>query len=167
MLENFYPKEYVDSAYLIDYENLFEKGYRGILFDIDNTLVAHGAPFSEAAVNLFEKLRGMGFKTCLISNNKKSRVKPFAERVGSPYIFNAHKPAISGYIKSMFIMETKISNTLFIGDQIFTDIYGANKAGMHTILVKPVHPKEEIQIVFKRRFEKIVLHFYTRHSKKK
>ena len=57
-------------------------------------------------------------------------------------------------------------NVFFVGDQIFTDVYGANRAGIHTILVKPIHPKEEIQIVLKRYLEKIVLFFYTRKRKK-
>ena len=59
-------------------------------------------------------------------------------------------------------MHTDQTNTIFIGDQIFTDIYGANRAGIRTILVKPIHPKEEIQIVLKRYLEKIVLFFYKR-----
>lgn len=160
MLENFYPKEYIKSAYSINYRKLYEKGYRGILFDIDNTLVPHGAIATKASIELFKELKAIGFKTCLISNNKEKRVKPFATKVDSPYIYNARKPAMTNYIKSMFIMDTTLKNTLFIGDQIFTDIYGANRANMHTILVEPIHPKEEIQIVIKRKFEKIILHLY-------
>lgn len=70
------------------------------------------------------------------------------------------------YLKAMEEMGTTTENTLFVGDQIFTDVYGANRAGIHTILVKPIHPKEEIQIVLKRYLEKIVLFFYTRKRKK-
>lgn len=60
----------------------------------------------------------------------------------------------------MEIMKTDKMNTLFIGDQLFTDVYGAKRTGIKSILVKPIHPKEEIQIVLKRYLEKIVLHFY-------
>ena len=63
-------------------------------------------------------------------------------------------------------MGTDVTNTLFIGDQLFTDIYGAKRAGLKTILVNPIHPKEEIQIVFKRYLEKIVLFFYERSLRK-
>lgn len=160
MLKCFYPKECGDSAYSIDFEKYYEKGYRGILFDIDNTLVEHGFPATERAEKLFGKLREMGFETCLISNNKEPRVKPFADAVKSRYVCNAHKPSVKNYIRAMQLMGTDVKNSLFVGDQIFTDIYGANRAGMHTILVKPIHPKEEIQIVIKRRLEKIVLFFY-------
>ena len=64
-------------------------------------------------------------------------------------------------------MGTDGQNTLFVGDQIFTDVYGANLAGIRTILVKPIHPKEEIQIVLKRYLEKIVLYFYRRKCRKR
>lgn len=93
MFKIFYPKECADSTYQIDFKSLYARGYRGVLFDIDNTLVPHGSPADERAVELFAKLRKMGFHTCLISNNKEPRVKPFAEAVDSPYIYDAHKPS--------------------------------------------------------------------------
>ena len=113
-------------------------------------------------MELFAKLRKMGFHTCLISNNKEPRVKPFAEAVDSPYIYDAHKPSGKNYQKAMQIMGTDITNSLFVGDQLFTDVFGANRADMYTILVRPIHPKEEIQIVLKRYLEKIVLWEYRR-----
>ena len=63
-------------------------------------------------------------------------------------------------------MRTDAHSTLFVGDQIFTDVWGANRAGIYSILVKPIHPKEEIQIVLKRYLEKIVLFFYNRRCKR-
>ena len=82
------------------------------------------------------------------------------------YIFDAHKPSVKNYKRAMEIMGTDITNSLFVGDQLFTDVYGANRANMYTILVKPIHPKEEIQIVLKRYLEKIVLWEYGRKVKK-
>ena len=70
----FYPDEWLDSAYDIPYEQFYQKGMRGIIFDIDNTLVPHGAPADERAVQLFERLRAIGFHTCLLSNNKEARI---------------------------------------------------------------------------------------------
>ena len=167
MLQMMYPDEYVDSTYGINFEELYQKGYRGILFDIDNTLVPHGAPADERAVALFEKLRKIGFQTCLISNNKEPRVKSFCEQVHSTYVFKAGKPLPKGYLEGIKRMETNQKNTLFIGDQIFTDVLGAKRAELYTIMVKPIHPKEEIQIVLKRYLEKIILFFYFRYQKKK
>ena len=63
MFETFYPGNYVDSAYEIPYEKLYERGYRGIIFDVDNTLVPHGAPADARAIELFERLRAIGFST--------------------------------------------------------------------------------------------------------
>ncbi len=160
MFRRFYPDEYLDSAYDIDYEKLYREGYRGLLYDIDNTLVPHGEPADPRAVALFEKLKKIGFRSCFISNNKKERVEPFAKAVREKYIEMAHKPSLSGYRKAMALLGTDEKNTVFIGDQLFTDIWGANRAGIRTILVKPIHPKEEIQIVLKRYFERIVLYFY-------
>ncbi len=77
MLKCFYPMEYLDSVYQIDFELLYQKGIRGILFDIDNTLVPHGSPADRQAIELFQKLKKLSIKTCLISNNQIGRVKSF------------------------------------------------------------------------------------------
>ena len=164
-LERFYPDYEKDSAYKLDYEGLYAKGYRGIIFDIDNTLVAHGAPADKNAIRLFKRLRRLGFRTMLLSNNKEPRVKCFADDVESPYIFKAKKPGAASYLKAMEEMDTTRETTLFVGDQLFTDIWGAKKLGIATYLVKPIHPKEEIQIVLKRKLEKIVLFYYHRNRK--
>ena len=82
-------------------------------------------------------------------------------------MYNAHKQSTKNNILAMEIMGTDRSNTIFIGDQLFTDVWGAKRAGIPNILVKPIHPKEEIQIVLKRYLEKIVLFFYRREQKRK
>lgn len=166
LLECFYPDVYVNSAYEIDFETLYEKGFRGIIFDIDNTLVPHGAPADERSINLFDRLRRIGFESVLLSNNKEPRVKTFNDKVHSRYLYKAGKPARKGYLAAMELMGTAPDTTLFVGDQLFTDVWGAKRAGILTYLVKPIHPKEEIQIVLKRRLERIVLFFYKRSLKK-
>lgn len=166
LLKCFYPDVYLDSAYEIDYEALYQKGLRGVIFDIDNTLVPHGAPADERSIALFERLRGIGFESVLLSNNKEPRVKTFNDKVHSRYLYKAGKPGKKGYLKAMELMDTGPDTTLFVGDQLFTDVWGAKRAGMLTYLVKPIHPKEEIQIVIKRRLEWIVLFFYERSLKR-
>ncbi len=160
ILEQFYPKEWVDSTYEIPWEKWQRRGIRGVIFDIDNTLVEHGVPADARALALFDQLRSLGIKTCLLSNNKEPRVKGFADQVDSPYIFKAAKPSRRNYRKAMEIMGTDRRTTLFVGDQLFTDVYGANRCGIYGILVKPIDPHEEIQIVLKRYLEAVVLHFY-------
>ena len=160
MFKTFYPDQYLASTYVIDFEKLYEEGVRGLIFDIDNTLVPHGAPADERAVRLFQRLKDIGFRCCLISNNQEKRVKMFNEPIQVDYVYNAHKPSVKNYIRAMEIMGTDRENTVFIGDQLFTDVWGAKRAGIPNILVKPIHPREEIQIVLKRYLEKIVLYFY-------
>lgn len=155
-----YPDDYVSSVYQIDFEKLYAEGYRGIIFDIDNTLVPHGAPADQRAVELFGKLKKIGFESCLLSNNKGPRVEMFNERIKTHYICNAHKPSKAGYIRAMEQMRTDKDTTLFIGDQIFTDLIGAKNAGIRMILTHPMDPREEIQIVLKRIPERLVLFTY-------
>lgn len=164
MLETFYPDNEVDSAYVIPYEELYEKGYRGIIFDIDNTLVPHGAPADERAIALFLRLKQIGYQVMLLSNNKEPRVKMFNDSVKVKYIFKAGKPGRAGYERAMQELGTTRANTVFVGDQLFTDVWGAKRVGIANYLVKPIHPKEEIQIVLKRYLEKVVLYFY--HKRK-
>ena len=165
MFEMFFPDEYVASTYVIPFEKLYEEGYRGVIFDIDNTLVPHDAPADARAKKLFAKLKELGFEACLLSNNQEPRVKMFNEEIGAHYICDAHKPSRKNYFKAMEIMGTDLNTTLFVGEQLFTDVWGAKRTGIHNILVKPIHPKEEIQIVFKRKLEKIVLYFYKKQKR--
>ena len=164
MLEQFYPDIYVSSAYEIDFQKYYDSGYRGILFDIDNTLVPHGAPADGRSIALIGKLKKMGFRILFLSNNKEPRVKMFNDAVGADYIYKAGKPGIKSYLQAMEILKTDVKTTLFVGDQLFTDVWGARRAGIFSILVQPIDKKEEIQIVLKRYLEKIVLAVYKRRG---
>lgn len=165
MLSKFYPDRIEKSVYNIDFDNLYALGKRGILFDIDNTLVMHGADSDKQSERLFVRLHAIGFKTCIISNNDEERVRRFNKNINTNYVFKAGKPKKSAYTSGMKLMGTDIKETIFIGDQIFTDIYGAKRAGIDNILVERISDKEEIQIVLKRILERIVLWSYKRHNK--
>ena len=160
MFDLFFPDEDYSSTYGIDFESYYEKGYRAVIFDIDNTLVPHDAPADERAIKLFSRLKDIGFRCMLLSNNKEPRVKKFNDAVGADYIYKADKPLRRGYVEAMKRLGTDRDNTLFVGDQLFTDVWGAKRVGIRSILVKPINPKEEIQIVLKRYLEKIVLNHY-------
>ena len=170
MFNCFFPDEYLDSTYVINFDDLYAQGYRGLLFDIDNTLVPHGAPADERACALFAHLKELGFKCCFLSNNQYERVSSFNDAIGVQFIENAHKPSTKNYIRAMELLGTDRSNTVFIGDQLFTDIYGAsNAAALSPMLRIPnaniaLNPKEEIQIVLKRYLERIVLYFYRKEE---
>ncbi|MFA9463242.1 MAG: YqeG family HAD IIIA-type phosphatase [Velocimicrobium sp.] len=169
MFQSFFPDECVKSVYVVDFRTLYKKGYRGIIFDVDNTLVAHGMDATEASMDLFKCLNKIGFKTCLMSNNKEERIKRFNKKIQTHYIFKANKPSRKNYYEACRKMGTVVENTVFIGDQLFTDVWGAKRCGIHNILVEPINKKEEVQIVLKRYLEKLVLFFYRKkleHLKK-
>ncbi|NLG05239.1 MAG: YqeG family HAD IIIA-type phosphatase [Clostridia bacterium] len=160
MFKCFYPDLYLESTYVVPFEDLYQQGYRAVIFDIDNTLVPHGAPADERSKALFARLKQIGYQILLLSNNKEDRVKMFNDDVDVRYIYKANKPSRKNYLKAMELMHTSVNQTLFVGDQLFTDVWGAKRTGIYNILVKPIHPKEEIQIVLKRKLERIVLYFY-------
>ncbi len=166
MLETFYPDCWVDSAYVVPYEELYKKGCRGLIFDIDNTLVPHGAPADARAIALFDRLKAIGFQCCFLSNNKEPRVAMFNEPIGVHYIFKANKPGRKGYERAMEKMGTDTGTTVFVGDQLFTDVWGAHRIGIFSYLVRPIDPHEEIQIVLKRFLERPILWCYKRYRKK-
>lgn len=166
MLERFYPDIYISSTYKIDFQKYYSSGYRGIIFDIDNTLVTHGAPADERSMALIGNLKRIGYRILLLSNNKEPRVKMFNDAVKVEYIYKAGKPAKKEYLHAMKILGTDKKTTLFVGDQLFTDVWGARNAGIFSILVQPIDKKEEIQIVLKRYLEKFVLAFYKRKCRR-
>lgn len=160
MFKIFYPYEYVESVFSIDYSKLYDKGYRGIIFDIDNTLVPHGKDSTKEIDDLFQTIHSIGLKTLLLSNNDEKRIKRFLKNIDSLYICDAQKPNVTNYYKAIEMMDIKKEEALFIGDQIFTDIFGANRSGIANILVKYIRPKNETKIGKRRNLEKIVLKFY-------
>ena len=133
-------------------------------FDIDNTLVPHGAPADKRAAALVTRLQDCGFHVMFLSNNKEPRVKQFSDAAGGEYIYKAGKPKRAGYFKAMERLGTGPADTMFVGDQLFTDIWGAKRAGIYAYLVKPLAKREEIQIVLKRYLERIVLCCYLREK---
>lgn len=162
MLQVFYPDHMAASAFEIPYEELYKRGIRALIFDIDNTLTEHGKPATERAIALIERLKSIGFRICLLSNNKEERVKMFNEPVQVEYIYKAGKPKRSGYLAAMERMGSTKKTTVFVGDQLFTDVWGAKRTGIESFLVEPIDKHEEIQIVLKRYLEKPVLYFYKR-----
>ena len=163
-----YPNQYYRSTYAIDFEHLYRLGYRGVLFDIDNTLVPHDAMTDERSRELLTRLRVIGFSICFVSNNREPRVANFVKELhvdGLPdpqYIFKAAKPRALGYLQGVRKLGLKRRQVFFIGDQLLTDIWGANNARIPCILVRPVAKETKLQIKLKRILEKPVIRMYLR-----
>lgn len=134
----FFPSAYVSRMVDYDFVSAYKDGKRLILFDIDNTIVPHDAPADEEAVSFTARLKNMGFRLCCVSNNSQSRVEPFAISCGIDYICRAHKPDTRAIRKAMLDAGVDEHQTIFFGDQIFTDIIGANRAHVESVLVRPV-----------------------------
>lgn len=161
-----YPDEYVRDIFSYDFKKAYILGKRLVLFDIDNTMVPHGYPADEKSEELIRKIKSMGYKLCAVSNNKEPRVKMFCDKTEVPYVFDAQKPKPLGYERAMHMCGASAEETLFFGDQIFTDIIGANNAGIHSILVKPIDRKtDKIQIKFKRLLEKPIVKSFFKYKK--
>ncbi len=136
-IEALYPDKIIESVYTFDWEKAAKK-YRGVIFDVDNTLVPQ-----------------LGIKTMLVSNNGEKRLKPFAKMLSTEYIYKAGKPKKKGYERAIQKLSLGKDEILFVGDQIFTDIWGANRVGLDTILTEPVDSStDEPQIVVKRWLER-------------
>ena len=160
MFKRWDPSAYEHSVFTIDYQKLYQKGYRGIIFDIDNTLVHHGDDSTAEVDRLFEYIHGLGIKTLLLSNNSEARIQKFNENIHTLYISNADKPATTNYFKAISMLELEKAQVVCVGDQLFTDIYGANQSGIDSILVDFIRLPEEKKIGKKRILEKWILWFY-------
>lgn len=167
MIKEFYPYEYVESVFTIDYEKLYKKGYRGIIFDIDNTLVPHGEKSTPEIDELFKKIQKIGFTTFILSDNGVKRIESFLKNIDCLYIDNADKPKPDNYLKAVEMMKLDKDKVIYIGDQIFKDILGANKAEISNILVKYIGYYKKQRIGIKRHLEKIILKFYMKSKKYK
>jgi HAD superfamily phosphatase (TIGR01668 family) len=167
MLERFFPVLTLDKVQDISTEVLDKYDIKGLILDIDNTLVPpHMKEADDNAVKWIERMKSEGFKVCIVSNASKKRVIKFNERLKLNAIHRASKPGTKAFLKAARLLDFKNHNIAVVGDQIFTDIYGGNKAGMKTILVKPIKNLDNIFIMMKRIPEKLVLARYKRKSEK-
>ena len=127
----------------IPLELLKERGIEGILFDLDNTITAWHSFEIPADTNAWlQNLAAFGFKTAIVSNNKGARVKQLSDKLAMPFISDAIKPRRKGFLQAAALLELPVSKLAMVGDQLITDIWGGNRAGLYTIFVDSLHPKE-------------------------
>lgn len=152
------PDLYVESILHLDLEKLKTKEIKGLIIDIDNTLVAWDIKYaSDKAKKWLLNLKKEGFEVCLVSNNTEDRVVTFNEELKLPAIHRATKPRRGPFKRAMEILGTNVKNTAVIGDQIFTDVLGGNRMGLFTVLVVPIESKEFWWTTFVRKIERHVL----------
>lgn len=158
MFQLFRPESYLDTVYDLPLDYLADQGIRGIILDLDNTLVAWNDPNpTEKLMRWFDELSERNFRVCILSNNTMQRVKLFAERAGVQALAHASKPRRGAYRTAMQMMNTGPDETIAVGDQLFTDVLGGNRSGIRTYLVRPVAQREFIGTQLVRNVERLIL----------
>ena len=169
MLGYFTPDSIFESVYDIDFGALMkEKNIKGLIFDIDNTLVSYKQEKpTESVASLMDKLTGEGFKICFVSNNTKQRVDMFNSGFKFAAYANARKPFVTYIGEAIKIMGLPRENIALIGDQLFTDVAAAKRAKITALLVTPIEPVETLFFRFKRFWEKpLIKRYYKRLNRK-
>jgi len=161
------PKVYVDSICNIDLNKLIKtKKIKGIIVDLDNTLIAWGEKeVSQKNIDWVNEAKKLGLKICIVSNTNSKRVAEFAKIFDVPYHSKYFKPFSIAFNNGLKILDTKKSETVVIGDQIFTDIWGGNRLKLLTILVTPIVKKNFIGTFLHRNLEKIIISFWLKTDK--
>ena len=167
MIRELLPTDTAKSVFDIDYQKLYREGYRGLLFDIDNTLVHHGDDSTPEVDGLFKKIHDAGFQVLMLSNNDEERVLRFLKNIDAQYICDADKPLPDAYNRACSMLGLPKEQVLMIGDQLFTDVRGANHAGIDSILVHFIKLPEEKWLGFHRYAEFAILGTYLPYKKAK
>lgn len=157
MLKMLVPEIYVKSVADIDLEALKNRGITAVILDLDNTLDSHKTKTpSPHALAFLDKLNMLGFSFCIISNGKQARVEAYLKNLPVPFVAKAGKPLKKSYKKALKILGTVPQNTAFVGDQIFTDVWGANRMGLLTVLTEPIEQYENSFFYIKRFLEQFI-----------
>lgn len=164
----FYPNEYFKKVSDISYEYLVKNKIKGLILDVDNTLIDYYKNMSEDTLKWASKLKNKGIKMCILSNsNKVEKVKEVAKKLDLEYIYFGMKPFKKGFIKAQNILNLNADNIAVVGDQIFTDVIGANRMKMHSILVEPIEEKDIFITLIKRPIENYIKNKYIKNKKAK
>lgn len=151
------PDEFVESVFEITPEKLHQLGMKGIITDLDNTLVEWDrADCTEELSEWFLMMKDAGIQIIIASNNNEERVKKFADPIGVPYIFRARKPLGKGFYSALVRLKLKREEVVMVGDQLLTDVFGAKRQKLYTILVRPVAQSDGWVTRFNRFVERRV-----------
>ncbi|MEN1934848.1 YqeG family HAD IIIA-type phosphatase [Paenibacillus sp. 102] len=160
----FLPNEYVKNVYHVQPEDLKKRGIKGIITDLDNTLIEWDRPNATPKLEQwFLKMKEQGIQVTVVSNNNEQRVKDFADPLGIPFIHSARKPFVRAFKHAIQKMNLAADEVVVIGDQLLTDVLGGNRVGLYTILVVPVAQTDGLVTRFNRKIERKIM----RNMKKK
>lgn len=158
MLKRFFPDYYYDSIFDIDLAHLKSSGVKGIILDLDNTIIARNSlTATDDLKRWLVKVQEMGFGACILSNNWKQRVSSVAAQVELPLVARAAKPRKGAFKRALNVLGTEKHETVVVGDQIFTDVFGGNIMGLRTILVMPMSNHDGIHTKLLRYLERWII----------
>ena len=164
---NVYPSLYLDSVKNINPTWLKKNNIKGLILDVDNTLIDYYRNLVDGAEKWCEELKNEGIKCIILSNsNKRSKVEEVAEKLNIDYIMFAKKPLKSGFKRALSKLELKPEEVAVVGDQLFTDVIGAKRMNMFSILVKQVGEKDIFITKLKRPIENAIIKKYLEKGKK-
>ncbi|MBE6022422.1 MAG: YqeG family HAD IIIA-type phosphatase [Cellulosilyticum sp.] len=167
MIKKLYPTQYIQSIFDLSIETLIQEGIKGIIFDIDNTLVPYDvAEPTREIIEFFTQIQEAGIQITLVSNNTEDRVLKFNEKLKVLALHKAQKPLNRSFKKALEMMRCSKDEVIIVGDQIFTDVYGGNCFGIQTYLVVPISDKDEWQTKVKRGLERQVIKCYKKWLEK-
>ncbi|MGZ4031753.1 MAG: YqeG family HAD IIIA-type phosphatase [Tumebacillaceae bacterium] len=154
-LEKFIPSLHLHSVFDIELDQLKARGIRGIITNLDNTLVESNSPnATDKLIRWLKDLHQHDLKVVIVSNNRKVRVSEFARPLGIPFVYEARKPWGHPFERALRLLHTTSRETVVVGDQLLTDIYGGNRFGFYTVWVDPISPTEGIFTKINRFFER-------------
>ncbi|NLY79776.1 MAG: YqeG family HAD IIIA-type phosphatase [Lysinibacillus sp.] len=157
MYKLFLPNEFVTSVFEITPEKLNQLGIRGLITDLDNTLIEwNRADATEEIAQWFKMMQEARIQVIIASNNKEARVKRFADPLNIPYIYRAKKPLGQAYLAALKQLQLNRNEVAMIGDQLLTDILGAKRLKLYTFLVRPVAESDGFVTRFNRFVERRV-----------
>ena len=157
----FYPKFYCQKVTDISVEYLRKNNIKAIILDVDNTLLDFDLNIISGLEEWYNEIKINNIKCIILSNRKKKKkIKMVADLLNIPFIKFATKPLKRGFKKAQKILGEKSQNIAVVGDQIFTDVIGANRSKMFPILVKPVASKDLWMTRFKRPLENLIIKKY-------
>ena len=162
-----YPDAYLENIKEITLDFLNKKNIKGLILDIDNTLIDYDKKLLEGTDEWCENLKQNGIKLMILSNtNKVKKVEKVAKILDLEYIYFAHKPNKKGFLKAQKLLNLEANQIATVGDQVFTDVWGGHRVGMYTILTKPIDKRDILITRIKRPFENIVIRRYLKQKKK-
>lgn len=162
-----YPNAYLKNVKEITLEFLKENNIKALILDVDNTLIDFNKKMLDNVENWCEELKKQGIKFCILSNsNKKEKIEMAANKLKIPYIYFGTKPFKRGFKRAIKMLEIENKNIAVVGDQIFTDVIGANRCKMFSILVEPIDKKDLVITKIKRPIENFIINKYQKSKEK-